>query len=60
MRELCGEYPHRAGWPTGGSVAVKAPGSGSEFSPGSTDRESDTDCSESCDSGSSDLETRDS
>jgi hypothetical protein len=60
MRELCGEYPDRAGWPTRGSASVKAPVGGSEFSPGSTDSESDTDCSESCDSGSSDPETRDS
>ncbi len=58
--ELCGEYPDRAGWLIGGSVAVKAPEGGSEFSPGSTDSESDTECSESCDSGSSDPEMRDS
>jgi hypothetical protein len=60
MRELCGEHPDKAGWPTGGSVAVKAPGGGSEFSPGSADSEGNTDCSESSGSGSSDLETRDS
>jgi hypothetical protein len=60
MRELCGEYPDRAGWPTGGSVAVKAPDGGSGFSPGSTDSESDTECSESCDPGSSDPEMGDS
>ncbi len=59
MRELCGEYPDRAGWPTGGSVPVKAPDGGSEFSPGSTDSESDTDSSESSDSDSADPETRD-
>jgi hypothetical protein len=53
MRELCSEYPDRAGWPTGGSVPVKAPvkapDGGSEFFPGSTDSESDTDSSESGD-----------
>jgi hypothetical protein len=59
MRVLCGEYPDRAGWPTGGSVPVKAPDSGSEFSPCSTDSESDTDSSESSDSDPSDPETRD-
>jgi hypothetical protein len=60
MRELCGEYPDRAGWPTGGSVPVKAPDGGSEFSPGSTDSESVTDSSESGDSDSPDPEMRDS
>jgi hypothetical protein len=60
MRELCGDYPDRAGRPTGGSVAVKAPDGGSEFSAGSTDSESDMECSESCDSGSSDPEMGDS
>ncbi len=60
MRELCGECLDKAGWPTGGSAPVKAPDGGSEFSPGSSDSESDTDFSESCDSGSSDPETRDS
>jgi hypothetical protein len=60
MRELCGDYPDMAGWPTGGSVTVKAPDGGSEFSRGSTDSESDTECSESCDSGSSDPEMGDS
>jgi hypothetical protein len=60
MRELCGDCPDRAGRPTGGSVAVKAPDGGSEFSPGSTDRESDSECSESCDSGSSNPEMGDS
>ncbi len=59
MRELCGEYSVRAGWPTGGSVPVKAPDGSSDFSPGSTDSESDTDSSESSDSDSSDPETRD-
>jgi hypothetical protein len=59
MRELCGDYPDMAGWRTGGSVAVKAPDGGSEFSRGSTDSESDTECSESCDSGSSDPEMGD-
>jgi hypothetical protein len=59
MRELCGEYPDRAGWPTGSSVPVKAPDGGSEFSPGSTDSESDTDSSESSDSDSSEPETGD-
>ncbi len=39
---------------------MKAPDGGSEFSPGSTDSESDTECSESCDSGSSDPEMGDS
>jgi hypothetical protein len=56
MRELCGDYPDRSGQPAGGSVAVKAPDGGSEFSPGSTDSESGTECSESCDPGSSDPE----
>ncbi len=59
VRELCGDYPDRAGWPTGGPVPVKAPDGGSEFSPGTTDSESDTDSSESSDSNSSDPETRD-
>jgi hypothetical protein len=59
MRELCGDHPDRAGWPTGGSVPVKAPDGGSEFSPGSTDSESDTDSSESSDPDPSDPETRD-
>ncbi len=59
MRELCGEHPDKAGWPTGGSAPVKAPDGGSEFSPGCLDSESDTDSSESCDSGSSDPGTRD-
>ena len=59
MRELCCEYPDRAGWPTRGSVPVKAPGGGSEFSPGCTDSESDTDSSKSSDSDSSDPEMRD-
>ncbi len=54
MRELCGEHPDRAGWPSGGSVPVKAPDGGSEFSPGSPDSGSGTECSESCDPGSSD------
>jgi hypothetical protein len=35
---------------------VKAPDGGSEFSPGSSDSGSGTECSESCDPGSSDLE----
>ncbi len=60
MRELCDEHPNRAGWPTGGSALVKAPDGGSEFSPGCSDSESGTECSESCDSGSSDPEMRDS
>jgi hypothetical protein len=59
MRELCCEYPDRAGWPTRGSVPVKAPDGGSEFSPGSTDSESDTDSSKSSDSDSSEPETGD-
>jgi hypothetical protein len=60
MRELCGEYPDRAGWPTGGSVPVQTPDGGSEFSPGPTDSQSDTDSSDSSDLDSSDPETRDS
>jgi hypothetical protein len=60
MRELCGEYPDRVGWPTGGAVPVKAPGGGSEFSPGHADSESNSDSSESSDSDSSDPETRNS
>ena len=60
VRELCGELPDRAGGPTGGSAPVKAPDGGSEFSPGSSDSGSGTECSESCDSGSSDPEMGDS
>jgi hypothetical protein len=56
VRELCGELPDRAGGPTGGSAPVKAPDGGSEFSPGSSDSGSGTECSESCDPGSSDPE----
>ncbi len=56
MRELCDEHPDKAGWPTGGSAPVKAPDGGSEFSPGSSDSGSGTECSESCDPGSSDPE----
>jgi hypothetical protein len=60
MQELCGEYPDRGGWPTGGTIPVKAPGGGSEFSPGHMDSESDTDSSDSSDWDSSDPETGDS
>ncbi len=56
MRELCGELPDRAGGPTGGSAPVKAPDGGSEFSPGPPGSGSGTECSESCDPGSSDPE----
>ncbi len=60
MRELCGEYPDTAGWPTRGVVPVGAPVGGSEFSPGPADDGSDSDSSESSDSDSSDSETEDS
>jgi hypothetical protein len=60
MRELCGEYPDTAGWPTRGTMPVGAPGGGSEFSPGPADNRSDSDSSESSDSDSSDSETEDS
>ncbi len=60
MRELCGEYPDTAGWPTRGTVPVRAPGGGSEFSLGPTDNRSDLDTSESSESDSSDSETEDS
>jgi hypothetical protein len=56
VRELCGEHPDRAGWPSGGPAPVKAPDGGSEFSPGSPDSGSGTECSESRDPGSSDPE----
>jgi hypothetical protein len=56
MRELCGDYPDRSGQPARGSVAVKVPDGGSGFSPGPADSESGTECSESCDPGSSDPE----
>ncbi len=60
MRELCGEYPDTAGWPTRGTASVRAPGGGSEFSPGPADDRSDSDTSESSDSDSYDSETGDS
>jgi len=60
MRELCSEYPETSGWPTRGMVPVRAPGGGSEFSPGPADNRSDSDSSESSDSDSSDSETEDS
>jgi hypothetical protein len=60
MRELCDEYPDTAGWPTRGTVPVRARGGGSEFSPGPVNDRSDSDTSESSDSDSSDSETEDS
>jgi hypothetical protein len=57
MRELCGEFPGTAGWPTRGAVPAWAlVGS----SPGPADNESDSDSSESSNSDSSDPETKDS
>ncbi len=56
IRGFCGELSDSAGGPTGGSAPVKAPDGGSEFSPGSSDSGSGTECSKSCDPGSSDPE----
>jgi hypothetical protein len=48
IKGLCGELPDRAGGPAGGSVPLEASDDGSEFSPGSSDSESGTECFESC------------
>jgi hypothetical protein len=56
VKELCGGPPGRAGELDGDSAPAEAPNGGSEFSPGSSDSESDTDCFESCDPRSPDPE----
>ncbi len=56
VKELCGGLPGGAGEPDEDSAPAGAPDGGSEFSPGSSDSESDTDCFESCDPRSSDPE----
>jgi hypothetical protein len=56
IRGFCGEHLDGAGRPAGGSAPVEAPDGGSKFSPGSSDSGSGTECSESCDPGSSDPE----
>ncbi len=56
VKELCGGLPGGAGRPDGDSAPAEAPDGGSEFSPGSSDSESDTDCFESCDPRSPDPE----
>jgi hypothetical protein len=56
VKELCGGLPGGAGEPDGDSAPAEAPDGGSEFSPGSSDSESDTDCFESCDPRSPDPE----
>jgi hypothetical protein len=56
IKELCGEPPARASGLDGGSAPAEAPDGESEFSPGSSDSESDTDCFESCDPRSPDPE----
>ncbi len=56
VKELCGGLPDGAGEPDEGSAPTEAPDGGSEFSPGSSDSESDTDCFESCDPRSPDPE----
>jgi hypothetical protein len=56
VKELCGGLPGRAGGPDGGSAPAETPEGGSEFSPGSSDSESNTDCFESCDPRSPDPE----
>jgi hypothetical protein len=60
IQELCNVSLEAAGRPTRGMVPVGAPVGGSEFSPGSSDSESDSDSSGSEDSHSSDSETEDS
>jgi hypothetical protein len=55
-KELCGGPPGGAGEPDGDSALAEAPDGGSEFSPGSSGSESDTDCFESCDPRSPDPE----
>ncbi len=56
IKGLCSELPARAGGLYGGSAPAEAPDGGSEFSPGPSDSESDTDCFESCDLCSPDPE----
>jgi hypothetical protein len=56
VKELCGGRPGGAGEPDGDSAPAEAPDGGSEFSPGSSGSESDTDCFESCDPRSPDPE----
>jgi hypothetical protein len=56
VKELCGGLTGGAGEPGGDSAPTEAPDGGSEFSPGSSDSESDTDCFESCDPRSPDPE----
>jgi hypothetical protein len=52
----CSGLTGGAGEPDGESALAEAPDGGSEFSPGSSDSESDTDCFESCDPHSTDPE----
>jgi hypothetical protein len=56
VKELCGGPTGGAGEPDEDSAPTEAPDGGSEFSPGSSDSESDTDCFESCDPRSPDPE----
>ncbi len=56
VKELCGGLTGGAGEPDGDSAPTEAPDGGSEFYPGSSDSESDTDCFESCDPRSPDPE----
>ncbi len=56
VKELCGGLTGGAGGPDGDSAPTEAPDGSSEFSPGSSDSESDTDCFESCDPRSPDPE----
>ncbi len=56
VKELCGRLPGGAGEPDRDSAPAEAPDGGSEFSPGSSDSESDKDCFESCEPRSPDPE----
>jgi hypothetical protein len=56
IKESGGGLPGGAGGPDGDSAPAEAPDGSSEFSPGSSDSESDTDCFESCDPHSPDPE----
>ena len=54
VKELCEGLAGSAGESGGDSAPTEDPDGGSEFSPGSSDSESDTDCFESCDPRSPD------
>jgi hypothetical protein len=56
IKELCGGLPGGTGESDGDPAPAEAPDGGSEFSPGPSDSESDTDCFESCDPRSPDPE----